>query len=764
MQRLVYVCASCRRSTATRALTLSRTTTRSVQTADINNAILREPRSFSPNKNLASLKPKIKKRRNVPQRYLDSATARGPSFYNENTGDGVRHDVDELSNKLARDPQLVRDVYRSFESLLSKYNVPHSVAIRVMLLKHHFPQQLIGALIDHHRKLEGLPSLAEALRMLVSNGINDDKLWAEVMFEYIRTEFYDDAVDLWNYRLECQKDSPLTFGSGAPKKKPFRPPSDSQPPGATSAETASESESPLGDWPNISQSPPVPAHCYPAVAALTAFIYSRRLMMTTTNFTDLMHFLAPNGENVSALLPSNTEAGSILMEYAIDTQIIESTMAALQEFRPYSGQKLARFAPIFDRLFIAAAAHDLKEVSNIYEEARREIPEPKGRNYFINFINAFMQCGSRENGDLVWREMLNAGAIPTAKAWSSWLEGCAKAKDIKLFQQSWDRMLSEGIVPDTVCWTIRMQMLFLLNQPESAKLCLQYMVDSQVAITTVTVNVAVQGLIQAGLHKDAFGLIQWGTNNGVQLDTATYNLVLDSRSKLGELEGVLETLSSMHKNRVPADIITYGVILRGLYNHSPTPPDTGFLRTILDEMKTAGISTNLQFYNTVIFAMLNRFGDLKGAKYVLSLMPNDAWRSSAVTSAIFINHYARMKDMNAIEEVWKTMRRNNVAPDEVVYSSTVMAYASVGMKPKMLEYLDEMERMRKRVSLPTYIWVLKSLMASQDYEIAGDILAGMKMKGIDVLANRELKHIVRNLKEIVTMAQRDAYRKGTFRH
>ncbi|KAK6332138.1 hypothetical protein TWF718_002672 [Orbilia javanica] len=753
MQRLGYVCASCRRSTAARTLVTSRPTCRSVHTADINDAILKEPRPLSFNRNLGAPKPKQNKRRGVPARYPDSGAPRhkrGPSFFNENTGDGARDEVDKLSIRLSRDSSLVRDVYNSFEGLLSKYDAPGSVAIRVMLLKHHFPRLLIGALIDHHRKLEGLPSLSEALRMLVSNGINDDKLWAEVMFEYIRTEFYDDAVDLWNYRLECQKDSPLTFGSGTLKEKTIRSPS---------AERASPDE-----WPHVSQAPPVPAHCYAAVAALTAFIYSRRLVMTPTNFTDLMQFLTPNGEDVSALLPSNTEAAVILTDYEIDPKIVESTLATLQEFRPYSSQNLARYASVFDRLFIAAANKDLQLVINIYEEAKIVIPEPKPRNYFINFITAFMQCGSRQNGDLLWREMLNSGAIPTAKVWCSWLDGCAKAGDIKLFQQSWDRMLSEGIIPDTVCWTIRMQMLFFIKQPESAKLCLQYMVDNQVPITTVTINVAVEGLISAGFHKDAFGLIQWGTNNGVELDTATYNLVLDSQSKLGELEGVLETLGSMHKNHVPADIITYGVILRGMYNHSPAPPDLKFLQTILDEMKTAGIKPNIQFYNTVIHAMLHRFGDLKGAQYVLSLMPNETWRTSAITSAIFINHYARKKNIEAIEEVWRTMRRNNVAPDEVVYSATVMAYANVGMKTEMLEYLDEMERTRKRISLPTYIWVLKSLMNMQDYQTASDILTRMKMKGIDVLANKELRYIIKRLKEIVVNAQRDAYGKGTYRH
>ncbi|KAK6497413.1 hypothetical protein TWF481_011822 [Arthrobotrys musiformis] len=752
MQRLAYVCAHCRRSPAARILTTSRTASRSVHTADINDAILKEPRPLSFDRNLGPRKPGPKKRKSVPQRYLDSddPKRKGLSFYNENTDGNARNDVEQLSHRLTRDPSLVRDVYRSFEALLRKHDVPSSVAIRVMLLKHHFPRELIRALIDHHRKLEGLPSLAEALRMLVSNGINDDKLWAEVMFEYIRTGFYDDAVDLWTYRLECQKDSPLTFGSGPPKERTNKsPPID---------------KTPLGDWPNVSQAPPVPAHCYPAVAALTAFIYSRRMMMTPTKFTDLMQFLAPNGEDVSALLPSNPEVGGILTEHSIDPKIIELILATLQEFRPYSSQNLARYASIFDRLFIAAANKDLQEVTNIYEEAKLKIPEPKKRNYYINFITAFMQCGSRENGDLLWREMLNSGAIPTAKVWASWLDGCAKAKDIKLFQQSWDRMLAEGIVPDTVCWTIRMQMLFLLKESESAKLCLQYMVENQVPITTVTINVAVEGLIGAGLHKDAFGLIQWATNNGIELDTATYNLVLDSRSKLGEIEGVLETLASMHKNHVLPDIITYGVILRGLYNHSPTPPDLSFLQTILDEMQTAGINPNIQFYNTVIHAMLHRFGDLKGAQYVLSLMPNEAWRTSSVTSAIFINHYGRKKNMEAIEEVWKTMRRNNVAPDEVVYSATVMAYATVGMKTPMLEYLDEMERMRKRISLPTYIWVLKSLMTMQDYQTAGDILTGMKVKGIDILANKELRWVVRKLKEVVVTAQRDAYGKGTFRH
>ncbi|KAK6524994.1 hypothetical protein TWF281_011884 [Arthrobotrys megalospora] len=751
MQRLVYVCAGCRRSTAARILPITRTTTRSIQTADINDAILNTPRSFHPNKNLSPPKPKPKRRRSVPVRYPDSAAPgkSAPSFYNENTSDLARHEVDGLASKLSRDSGLIRDVYRSFEGFLGKYNVPHSVAIRVMLLKHHLPQQLVGALIDHHRRIEGLPSLAEALRMLVSNGINDDKLWAEVMFEYIRTGFYDDAVDLWNYRLECQKDSPLTFGSGPPKEKNIRAPS--------------AAKSPL-DWPNVSQSPPVPSHCYPAVAGLTAFIYSRRLLMVTTNFTDLMQFLAPNGEDVSALLPSNTEVASILTEYAIDPQIAESALTTLQEFRPYSAQNLARFARIFDKLFMAAANRDLQEVRNIYEEAKLVIPEPKTRNYYIGFITAFGQCGSREDGDLLWREMLNAGAIPTVKVWSSWLDGCAKAKDSKLFQQSWDRMVSEGIVPDTVCWTIRMQMLFLLKQPESAKLCLQYMVDNQVPITTVTINVAVEGLIRAGLQKDAFGLIQWGTNNGVELDTATYNQVLDSRSKSGELEGVLETLRSMHKNNIPPDIITYGVILRGMYNHSPTPPDLKFLHTILDEMKTVGISPNIQFYNTVIHAMLQRFGDVKGAQYVLSLMPSDAWRASSVTSAIFIGHYARKGDIDSIEEVWRTMRRSNVAPDEVVYSSTVMAYASVGMKAKMLEYLGEMEKTRKRIRLSTYLYVLRSLLDMQDYEVAGDILTVMKMGGIDILANKDLKAIVRRLKEVVIIAKRDAYGKGTYRH
>ncbi|KAF3926924.1 hypothetical protein ABW20_dc0106295 [Dactylellina cionopaga] len=601
--------------------------------------------------------------------------------------------------------------------------------------------------MKHRHRIAGLPSISEVLRILSDYGINDDKLWADVMFDYIRTEYYDDAIELWQDKLECQKDNPLVVMNTTS--------TEDTDPAAFLAEAAPTKSKP---GPNGFSAPTYDSHYYPAVAALTAFLYSRRLVMMPTELGDLLQFIAPNGEDVSNLLPPSFGVANILRENDISPDIVESTIVSLEEFRPYSNDNSKEYTVMFDKVFLAASHWDLETVRSIYEESKTLIPGYKrGRSYYISFINAVLQCNSREDGEIIWRDMLQAGVIPTIKTWASWLDGCAKAKNIELFQQGWETMEASGFTADTICWTIRMQMLFLLNDPESAKLCLQHMVNNNVPLTTNTVNIAVEKLNKANLFQDAFDLIQWATQAGTEMDIVTYNLILESRTKLGDFNGVLKVLNIMTQTGIRADIISYGAILRGMYKYGDTLPDIRVLQSILSEIQSKGIQPNIQFYNTIIHSMLTRWSDIKGALYVLSIMPNDAWRGSSVTSSIFITYYARTGNLPAIEEVWANMRRNTLAPDEAVYGATVMAYSMSGVKDKMLEYLEVMGNQRKRIRVITYIWALRCLMTQRDYIKAQEILNLMHSRGVDLLANKELREIIGKLKEVATDEKRNAF-------
>ncbi|KAJ6256055.1 hypothetical protein Dda_9147 [Drechslerella dactyloides] len=633
---------------------------------------------------------------------------------------------------------LVAEVFNAFESFLLKHDGRQRTSIKVILQKHRLPRELVKALVKYHTQIEGLPSISEVLRTFSEYGINDDKLWAEGIFERIRSEFYEDAIELWKDWLECQKGNPLTIATPYSAKE-------------TSTDSFLENALASGTLDGTCQesaSISYDSRCYPVVAAITAFLYQRKISMLSTELSHVLQFISPHGEDVSNLIPSAKGVETILQEHEIDTPVIEWTLNNIRSFRPYSDQPNAEYISIFDRLFLAASNKNLADVRAIYELSKEQIPEHhRGRTYYTAFINAFMQCGSIEDGDLLWADMLSVGVIPTPSIWRFWLDGCAKAKDIGLFEQSWRRMLKEGVKPDTICWTIRMQMHFILGDPESGKSALQGMVNSGIPLTTNTVNTAIKELHEAKLYQDASDLLRWAVSSGIQPDTVTYNLMLESRVKHSDFNSALMVLATMNESDIPTDIVTYGIILRGMCLNSYSRPDMGILQAVMEEMKAKGIYPNLQFYNTIIHGLLDQFHDIKGALNVLSLMPNDAWRGSSHTSTIFITYFGRTNNLAAVEEVWVNMRRHFIAPDEGVYSATVVAYAKANYVDKMMEYFEAMIRQRKRISVVTHIWVLKCLLAHQDYARMGEVLRQMQSRGWNIYQNREVLQIIKKMND-----------------
>ncbi|KAK6353151.1 hypothetical protein TWF696_005140 [Orbilia brochopaga] len=756
MQRLVYVCASCQRSAAAqciakgpgrtlystarhvsyaRSLTDTRTPTPAIGSAD-RGAKNVPPTSKPPDRriiprNNSKAKQEKKSPNNRDTRARSSAD-NSDSFYHDTGFEGPQFELDQLSNKLARDGALVADVFDALEKFLWKHKVRERTSVKLMLQKHRLPHDIVRNLIKHRTRVEGLPSLSEILRTFSEYGINDDKLWAEGIFEHIRSEFFEDAIELWKSWYECQKGHPLTLST-------LKEALDLGTPDGTALEATPSSYD---------------SRSYPVVAAITAFLYNRKLLMIPTELSDVLQFISPSGEDISNLIPPARGVETILQEYGIDPLVIEWTLNNIRSFRPYSDQPNAEYISLYDRLFLAASHKNLADVRAIYEEAKGMIPEhSRGRAYYTSFINAFMQCGSVEDGEHLWADMLSVGVIPTPSIWRFWLDGCAKAKDIGLFEHSWRRMLNEGVEPDNICWTIRMQMHFILGDPESGKLTLQGMVNSGIPLTANTVNTAIKELSEAKLHQDASDLLQWAISTGIKPDTVTYNLILDARVRQSDFSGAIKILSTMNRLGVPTDIVTYGIILRGMYLYSYSRPDTDMLDAILKEMKSKGIYPNVQFYNTIISALLNRFYDIKSALYVLSLMPNDAWRGSSHTSTIFIMYYSRTNNLAAVEEVWANMRRHFIAPDEGVYSATVAAYAKANQVDKMMAVFQAMIQQRKRVSVVTHIWVLKCLMAHRDYTRVQQILRQMQSRGWNIYENREVREILKQLKDALADAQ-----------
>ncbi|KAK6539904.1 hypothetical protein TWF694_008739 [Orbilia ellipsospora] len=767
MQRLAYVCASCRRSGTARLIRIQ-PTRRSiyVATKDLStifstsspkkrlpNTLWRDTDVLVSKKPAPKPKPKPKPKERQGGRLKSFLKIKKPKrwegageFY-QTSNDGGSFELRELTTKLAKDRGRVGEVYRDFEEFLSTYG--RKISTRVMLLKQGFPGALVGAIIEYRNRLEDLPSLSEVLRTLLTNGLNDDKLWAEVMFEYIRCESYDDAIELWHDRLDCQKDDPFALIDG--KADEDVESTDFVEQAAKLAASMTSSKEATAEVASYE------SHCYPTVAALTAFLYSRKVLMMPTELSDVLRFITPNGGDITSLLPPTFGIGAILREYNIKTEIIESTLASLQEFRPYSNDNSKEYTSFFDNVFLAASNGDSEAVHRYYHQSKNEIdPSQRGRIYYVSFINAFLRCGHVRYGTLLWRDMIQAGITPTVKAWTAWLDGCAKARDLKLFMAGWNWMLEQGFTPDSICWTIRMQLLFFVNDPDAAKLCLQHMVDNKIPVTTNTVNIAVERLNALRMYQDAFDLIKWAHNFNIELDTVTFNLIVDSHAKLGDFNGVVMTLEEMATRGIRPDIITYGIILRGMYDRTGTVPDIAIFKAILAEIKSQGIQPNIQFYNTVIYALLDKWDDVDGALQVLALMPNDAWRGSSVTASIFIGYYGRKKDIPAIEALWENMRLNTIAPDDVVYNETVSAYALAQETEKMLEYFETMCRLQRKILISTYNKVLWCLVGEHDYATAWEVLAIMKSRGFDVASVKGISEVVGKLKQAAIDARQSA--------
>lgn len=748
MQRLTHVCASCRRTVVTPSIRWA--TRRAIQSSSAgsdgnesnNGGDTRNPwirflggqgqpvPSRTPKPPKWSKRPENqsieRKRSNLLSK--SKKPRPGDEFHQVDPTGDLKIEIKKISESLSRDGGKVGVVFESLRHLLSR-NPLRRDSIRGPLRDNDIMWKIVHALLLYRNKVPDLPTFSEVLRTFAEHGLNQDELWGDVMFEYIREEDFDLVLELWSDRLRCKRRFPEAFMGSQDHKI---------------THVGGPTSHPMREGP--SKSIKYPPRCYPAVAALTAFLYSQRLLIIQPQLIAVLRFLDPTGRDFGDL-PSTLGIGGILHEYQVDARLVATTLGDITSTRSHSGLSSDHHRALYDQIHFISSSKDLEGLRQTYIAAKATLPDAdKSLTYFISFLSGFMECKSSVDAEGVWNDMLLAGHMPSTKVWASWLDGCAKAGDVKMFSDGWNRMLRDKIAPDTICWTIRMQLHFMMEDPEAAKACLQSMLDKQLPITTYALNVAIKGITTAGLHRDAAELVNWATDTGLNLDSYSFNLILDARAKLNDFSGVLALLRKMKERGNHPDTVTYAIIVRGLYQHSKVSPSMEVIEGIIQNMKNENVHTNLHFYNTIIQGMLGRFSDINGAIRILSLMPNDSWRGSSHTSAIFIKYYGIAGNPDAIDEIWKNIERNKLVPDEAVYRVTVAAYARSGRLEQMIGYLHLMKERRKRPN--SFVWAacIHAFIDKGDFEGAKEVFKMMHADGYDMRNNSELIRLAERVK------------------
>lgn len=740
MQHLLYVCPSCRRALGSQIS--SRNGNRMVQTVATaasapeygtsgnygkhggkwqrKQQTVREARPTRPLiRNPLSRIPITKPIPGKSAYAIPSTASRSPGRpLGYHARDVFENGLARLEAAIKKSPEQVADIWKQFGRLLRDFNVPNQLSLLILLQQHNLPRLLLRNLTENQHTIPGLPSPRDVLITYADYGIKEDHLWADVMFSLVRLDFYGEVMDLWRDLLQIRQSDMLSevdpdFGESGTAWQ--------------LKDTSFVLDTPF----EIQAKDP---RYYPAAAALTAFLYSRKLDLLQTKFVDLLHFLAPRGTSIMNLIAPTAVIEGMLKEHNIRPHVIEHVVSELKRFRPYSVYDNETRSTILDQVLLAASQNNVERIRRLYANSQVSSQNAKASSkpgttpfihnpsFYMTFVNAYYQCNSVGDATDVWKDMVKANIKPSLSAWGARLDGCAKVKDKALFENEWKSMLEEGMEPDHICWTIRMQMYFSIGELDEAKSCLQTMSDKGIKINAHTINVAIAGLNNKKLYDDAADLLKWATGAGIKPDVITYNLIADARVRENDFAAVGKTIGLMKEQGVQPDIITYGLVLRGMYTHAREPPSLKKIKDIIEEMRSAGIEPNLQFYVTIIHGMLNRFNDIQGAMSIISAMPHKAWQASAYTSSVLIGYCARTNNINGVEEIWRNMLRERIIPDSAVYNSTIIAFAMAGKKDRMMDILMQMVRERKKPTMGVFVWVLRCLLKYGDLAMANEVV------------------------------------------
>ncbi|CAK9138344.1 unnamed protein product [Ilex paraguariensis] len=257
-------------------------------------------------------------------------------------------------------------------------------------------------------------------------------------------------------------------------------------------------------------------------------------------------------------------------------------------------------------------------------------------------------------------DMLSAGVIPNTVAWSSLISACASAGLLEKAIQLFEEMLLAGCEPNSQCCNIILHACVEACQYDRAfRLFWSWK--------------------RSGLHKAFFEDYQGKADSNGRVEHA-HTLSIPKR-----------TSDSHHlRFKVPftPTTSTYNILMKACgsdYYHA---------KTLMDEMKTVGLSPNLISWS-ILIDVCGGSGNVQGAVKILKSMREARIQPDVVAYTAVIKVCVESKNLQLAFSVYAEMKRYQIKPNLVTYNTLLRARSRYGSLQEVQQCLAIYQDMRR---------------------------------------------------------------------
>ncbi|KAF9100091.1 hypothetical protein BGX23_006055 [Mortierella sp. AD031] len=248
-------------------------------------------------------------------------------------------------------------------------------------------------------------------------------------------------------------------------------------------------------------------------------------------------------------------------------------------------------------------------------------------------------------------------------------------------------------------------------------------------------------------HEDLDSAIEFFERNAARYDLRanirSYNIMIRGLGSRGQIEAARKIYDDMRSGVIPKrpDVTTYSTLMsQYAKNGMQTEADA-----ILDHMFKDEVQPNMWIFNSVIKRFVQR-KDYGGAMRTMALMKKSDLQPDVVTYSTLIDSYARDGNEEAIAQIQADMAANKVYPNARMITSTIKVFARTSLDSDIDSQLAGL---------------LKSLPTGEMHELTFGVLMNVYRKRRDLDAAMGIyEHIVskkRPVNDVIVNTLLDGY-------
>lgn len=258
-------------------------------------------------------------------------------------------------------------------------------------------------------------------------------------------------------------------------------------------------------------------------------------------------------------------------------------------------------------------------------------------------------------------------------------------------------------------------------------------VRSRDAMTIAIYSALMKVYAFCGLYDKACDLYAEIREKGMEPDSMMYGCLMKFSVECGRTE-----LSQELFDKAPClEIHNYMSLIRA----AGKDRDVNKAFSVLDRLKTSGVSLDVAAYNCVLDVCVS-VGELKRARTLVSEMHGGTTLPDIITYNTLLKGYCSQGDLRMAADVLREIERVGLKPNDVSYNCLINTAASSGNFKEAWNTIDVMDRNGVAVDHYTLSIMMKSLKKARDPRDVGRALALLDRSEIDACSDEVLLNTV----------------------